>query len=126
MSVKENRIMEESEGSLLCFEVIHPVMLDSYNSIYADVVTKLYEEYGEVRLLFFYPDPDNFPGWDPQAAAEDLQNHTKRGHIIKKVALINAPAKVAQRWQLIQPLLGGPAREFGEGKFDEALEWVKS
>ena len=126
MDLKQNKIMPESEGPVLCLEVTQPVLLEAYNNMYIPALTSIYEQYGEVRILYYYPSPENFPGWEETAAAQDLKNFTEHGHNVKKVALVNAPNKVAQRWDLMSPLLGGEVREFSVEEFDTALKWIKA
>ena len=126
MVEKYNRIMEESEGPVLCIEISQPVTLEAYNSMYIPALTKIFLEYGEVRVLYSYTDPENFPGWEPAAAEQDFENLTRHSQHAKKIALVDAPAKVVQRWRVMEPLLGGPVREFKKEQFDEALAWIKA
>lgn len=126
MNTPYNKYLDNSEGPVLCIEVRHPVSYEQYTTMYIPSLTERYKKYGEVRVLYYYPEPDKFPGWEPEAAEEDLKNFTTHGKAVTKIALINAPYKVAQRWDLMSPLLGGPVREFEDGEFDEALAWIKS
>lgn len=125
MNQPENRVMEESEGPVLCLEVTTKVTLDAYQNMYIPALSDIFERFGEVRVLYYYPNPENFPGWEEEAAVEDFKNFTEYGHHVKKIALVNAPDKVAQRWDLLSPLLGGPVHEFGKDEFDKALQWIK-
>ncbi len=125
MTEKENRLMEESEGPVLCIEVNSGVSSKLYNDMYLPAWKKAVEKYGEIRILFYYPTPDQFPGWEEKTAKQDLAHYTEHGRELKKVALVNAPSKVTQRWDLLTPLLGGNVREFEKTDFQEALKWIK-
>ena len=118
--------MPQSEGNVLCIEAKDIVTLDYYTNIFLKNLCKIFEDYGDARLLFYYPDPDNFPGWESAAAELDLSKFAEYSGRITKVALIDPPEKVSQRWDFRLPLLGGEFREFEKGELDQALDWIKS
>ncbi len=124
--VSKNRVLPESEGNVLCVEVAGKVTLAGYDKNYVPELERICRDYGELRLLCSYVDPDNFPGWEEKAAEKDLEKFTKHGHKVKKVALVNAPAKAALKWETIGAMGGGEVRKFKEGEFQEALAWVKA
>ena len=121
-----NRIMEESDGPVLCLEVTKPVTVDGYTKMYWPELESRFNQYGYAKILFHYTDPASFPGWESGAAELDMNRFAEYGRNIKKVALIDAPAKVVQRWELMRQMLGGEIRIFKTDEFDIALDWIKS
>ncbi len=126
MTEKTNHKMPESEGPLLCVEINAPITLEAYNDLYIPAMREIFEKYGEVRALYYYPDPDSCVTWEEKAAALDLQLTADKGHHVKKVALVNPPEKVIVRWMIKQPLLGGEVKIFDQSDLKEAVVWAKS
>ncbi len=120
-----NRILEQSEGPLLCIEVKEPVRLDAYKNSYLPHIEKNLAEFDHLDMLFYYPDRENFLGWEEEAADLNLQKFTEFGRKVHKIALVDAPEKVVLRWNLMQPLFGGEVKTFEKDQFDQALAWVK-
>lgn len=120
-----NRVMEQSEGSLLCVEAADAVTLDYYQNFYLPPLEKIFAKFGHASILFYYPDRDSFPGWSEEAADLNIQKLTEFGRKIQKVALVDPPEKVASRWNLLSPLISGDIKIFGKGQLDQALAWIK-
>ena len=117
--------MSESSDSVLCLEVSHKVTHESYNNLYLPALRKIFEKYGEVRILYFYPDPERFPGWEESAAKQDLENVIEYGKHVGKIALVDAPDMVKKRWDLISPLLRGEVRNFSGKDLEKAVAWIQ-
>jgi hypothetical protein len=124
-AAKENRLMDESGGSLLCIEVHREVEYDYYTGKYLPEWDRIFGEYGELRLLFYYPEPELFIGWDERAAEMDFERHLQRGREVRRVALINPPDQVRARWHILKALIGGELRVFDPEEREAALAWVK-
>ena len=127
LAKNENIIMPESKGNVLCIEVRGLVTYDYYIGMYLKNLRKILQDFGKARLLFYYPDPDHFLGWETKAADVDFSTFNDYAKDIEKIAIVNTPAIVSQRWDFRLPLLGGEFREF-EKKEDlsEALAWIKN
>ncbi len=126
MVEKKSRILPESEGPVLALEINEPVTFEIYNNFYLPALRDLFTRYNEVRVLYFYPAPDTFPGWEMEAADLDLKMKTEYGHFAKKVALVNAPPSAVQRWTLVKPLIGGEVKIYKKEELQDALAWVKA
>ncbi|PZP55071.1 MAG: hypothetical protein DI586_07995 [Micavibrio aeruginosavorus] len=124
MGQKQNRILPESEGNVLCMEIADRVSLDNYTNVLEPAVRKVVEKYGHFRILISYTEPA--VGWDIDAAAQDLEAMAELGGKAEKIALINPPERVLIRWQTLRPLLSGELKFFTDAEFDKALSWVKS
>ncbi|PZP55070.1 MAG: hypothetical protein DI586_07990 [Micavibrio aeruginosavorus] len=123
---QQNKIMPESEGNVLCIEVRGLVTYEYYAGMYLENLKKIMEKHGKARLLFFYPDPENFIGWETKAADADFSTFNEYAKDIEKTAIINPPQIVSQRWDFRMPILGGEFREFETAQdLPEALEWIK-
>ena len=122
----KNRIMEQSEGPLLCVEAADAVTLDYYKNFYLPPLERIFAEFGHASILFYYPDRESFPGWSEEAADLNIEKLTEFGRKIRKVALIDPPEKVASRWKLLLPLISGELKIFGHGQLDDALAWVEA
>ncbi len=124
---QQNKIMPESENNVLCIEVQGLVTYEYYTEMYLANLKKILEKFEKARLLFFYPDPDNFIGWENKAADVDFSTFNQYAKNIEKTAIVNPPAKVSQRWDFRMPVLGGEFREFDKAEdLPDALKWVKS
>ena len=127
MNLQQSKTMPETEGNILCTEARGLVTYEYYVDIYLARLEKIIQEFGKARLLFFYPDPDNFKGWEKTAADVDFSKFNEYSQYIEKVALINPPKSVSQRWDFRMPILSGEFREFEKVEdLAEALEWIRA
>ena len=126
MTNENNKIMPETAGPVLCLEVRHKVREEFHSSTYIPLLEKMYKEHGEIRILYYYPEPESFPGWEEKAALNDFDYFTANGKRFAKIAIVNAPKNVAQRWDFMSPLLGGELREFDKSELNDAQNWIKS
>ncbi len=123
---QQNKIMPESEGNLLCIEVRGLVTYEYYIEIYLKSLKQILQDFGKARLLFFYPDPENFIGWEKKAADIDFSTFNEYAKKIEKTAIINPPKSVSQRWDFRMPILGGEFHEFEKAEdLPAAIEWIK-
>ena len=124
---QQNKVMPESERNILCIEVHGLVTHEYYLEMYLKNLKNILQEYGKARLLFYYPDPKDFIGWEPEAADADFSTFNEYAENIEKTAIVNAPDIVSQRWDFRISLLGGEFREFESPEdLPAALKWIKS
>ncbi len=123
MNDKFNRLMPESEGSTLCYELSKPITKEGYEDNFLAPALQLINKYGEVRLLLYYT---SYKGWEREAAEMDIASHVELGRYLKKLALVNAPEKEIMSRLIKQPLNKGEIRFFKTEQLDAALLWVKS
>ncbi len=124
MGQKQNRILPESEGDVLCIEIVDRVTLENYTTVLEPAVRRIVDNYGSFNILISYTEPS--VGWDMDAAAQDLEAMSELGGKAKKIALINPPERVLIRWQTLRPLLKGELKFFTSAELNDALTWVKS
>lgn len=119
---KLNRLMPESEGPVLCYEITKPISLEGYE-LFLKLVRDILERYGEVRVLMYYSD---YQGWEKGAAEMDFASHIEFGPKLVKLAIVNAPEKEIMARIIRKPLTGAELRFFSEEGLQEALAWIKA
>ncbi len=123
MNNKFNRLMPESEGPVLCYEISKPISAQGYEENFLVHVRKIIETYGELRMLNHFT---SYQGWEEQAAQMDLFAHVDLGKYVTKLALVNAPEKEIMARLIRKSLIKGQLRFFGNHQLAEAIAWVKS
>lgn len=123
MEEKLNRLMEESEGCLLCYTVNQPVDSEGYKNRFLPLAQKIIAEYGELRFFVVY---EEYKGWEEEAARMDVNTAMELGKYYGRMALINPPQSVVFQRKLKDSLYGGEYRIYTMDQFDEALAWVKA
>ncbi len=122
MTTQINQLMDESEGSLLCYRIAGKVIESEYLDFLARVKANI-ATYGEFRLLLLYT---NFQGWEQSAAEMDVAFYVEYGKYLKKFCLIGAPDKEVMSKLIAKQMISGELRIFAAGRLAEALEWAKS
>ncbi len=123
MNEKFNRLMPESEGRALCYEISKPISIQGYQENFLPYAEKIIETHGEFRLLLYYTD---YRGWEEAAAELDLKQYAQWGKHMTKLALVNAPEKEIMARMIRNPLTSAQLRFFSKDRLGEALTWVKS
>ncbi len=123
MNDKFNRLMPESEGATLCYELSKPITKQGYEENFLKPALQLVQKYGEVRLLMYYT---SYKGWEKEAAEMDIAAHVELGRYLKKLALVNAPEKEIMSRFVKKPLNNAEMRFFKTEQLEQALAWVKS
>ena len=123
LNEKFNRLMPESEGSVLCYEINRPISLEGYEKNFLDPAQSIIKQYGELRLLNYFT---NYQGWEEEAAIVDLSAHVTLGRYVKKMAFVNAPEKEVMARLIRQSLTNAELRFFPENLLKDAIKWVKS
>ncbi len=123
MNDKFNRLMPESEGPTLCYELSKPISKQGYEENFLAPALRLVHKYGEVRLLLHY---SHYQGWEQGAAEMDILAHVELGRFMKKMALVNAPEKEIMSRLLKQALNQAELRFFKTEQLQEAIAWIKS
>jgi hypothetical protein len=123
MNEKFNRLMPESEGATLCYELSKPISKEGYEDNFLAPALQLVHKYGELRLLMHYT---NYQGWEQEAAEMDIAAHVELGRYMKKMALVNAPDKEIMSRMLKKSLNHAELRFFKTDQLEEAIKWVKS
>jgi hypothetical protein len=123
MNDKFNRLMPESEGPVLCYEISKPISSEGYAENFLKPVTKIIETYGEVRILTYFT---SYRGWEEQAAEMDLIAHVEIGQFATKMAFVNTPEKEVMARLIRKPLIKGEVRFFTEDRLQDAIIWIKS
>lgn len=123
MTEKFNRLLPESSGATLCYEISKPITVEGYQSNFLEPAKKIIAEYGELRLVLYYID---YKGWEADAARQDLSMNLEMGKYLKKMALVNAPEKEIMARVLRQPLSSGELRFFDKDKLQDAIAWAKT
>ncbi len=123
MNDKFNRLMPESEGATLCYELSKPITKQGYEENFLAPALQLVHKYGEVRLLIYYT---SYKGWEKEAAEMDIAAHVELGRYLKKLALVNAPEKEIMSRFVKQPLHNAELKFFKTAQLEQALAWVKS
>lgn len=123
MNEKFNRLMPESEGAALCYELSKPISKEGYEDNFLAPALQLVNKYGELRLLMYYT---NYQGWEQEAAEMDIAAHVELGRYMKKMALVNAPEKEIMSRMVKKALNHGELRFFKTEQLQEAIAWVKS
>ncbi len=117
----ENEMMPETIRPALCYyarRIITPPLYAQY----VEQVELSIKEFGHFRILIKY---DRFPGWDSEAAEEDLNFYVTYGKYMKKMALVNAGEKEVMAKLMRKPLIGGELKIFSAAHFDKALTWIR-
>lgn len=123
MNDKFNRLMPESEGPVLCYEISKPISAEGYEENFLVHVRRILETYGELRLLNYFT---AYQGWEEQAAQMDLLAHVDLGKYVTKIAFVNAPEKEIMARLIRKTLIKGQLRFFSKNQLAEAIDWVKS
>ena len=123
MNDKFNRLMPESEGATLCYELNKPISKEGYEQNFLAPALDIVSKYGELRLLMYYT---SYKGWEQEAAEMDISAHVELGRHMKKMALVNAPEKEIMSRLVKKPMNHGELRFFKTEHLQEAITWVKS
>lgn len=123
MQKKFNRLMPESEGPVICYEISQPISEEGYAANFLSPARAIIETYGEVRLLLYFT---QYQGWATRAAEMDISAHSEFGRYVTKLALVNAPEKEIMARLLKKPMIAGELKFFSAADLQEALRWIKS
>lgn len=123
MNDKFNRLMPESGGATLCYELSKPISKEGYEQNFLTPALAVINKYGELRLLLNYVD---YKGWEAEAAHMDIAAHVELGRYLKKLALVNAPEKEIMSRLIKKPLNDAELRFFKREQLQDAIEWVKN
>lgn len=122
MNEKFNRLMPESEGSLLCYEITKPISRAGYEENFLNLARKIIKDKGELRILNYF---NPYQGWEEDAAELDIISHVDLGKFVTKMAFVNAPEKEVMARLIKKPLTSAQLRFFNKDQLSQALQWVK-
>jgi hypothetical protein len=123
MNDKFNRLMPESEGPALCYEISKPISAVGYEQNLLKPAREVIKKYGELRILNYFT---TYQGWEEQAAEMDIMAHMELGRYVKKMAFVNAPEKEVMARLIKKPLTGAELRFFPSERLADAIKWIKS
>lgn len=123
MNDKFNRLMPESEGATLCYEITKPISVIGYEENFLNPARAIIKKYGELRLLNYF---NPYQGWEEDAAQLDIITHLELGSFMKKMAFVNAPEKEVMARLIRRPLTKGELKFFTKTQLQDAIIWVKS
>lgn len=123
MNDKFNRLMPESEGPALCYEISKPISREGYIENFLNPAKKVIESYGEIRLLTYFT---SYRGWEEQAAELDIIAYLEMGQFVTKMAFVNTPEKEVMPRLIKKPMIKGEVKFFPEDRLQDAITWVKS
>jgi hypothetical protein len=123
MNEKFNRLMPESEGATLCFEISKPITREGYVENFLNPAKRIIETYGEIRLLTYFT---SYRGWEEQAAEMDMIAYLEMGQFVTKMAFVNTPEKEVMARLIKKPMIKGEVKFFTTERLQDAILWVKS
>lgn len=123
LNEKFNRLMPESEGPTLCYEISKPISVEGYEENFLIPARGLIAKYGEIRILNYFTSPIV---WEEQAAIMDIGAHLEMGKYLKKIAFVNAPEKEIMARLIRTKLTSAEMRFFATAELKDAILWVKS
>lgn len=122
MNDKFNRLMPESGGSVLCYEITKPISVAGYEENFLKLARQIVKDKGELRVLNYY---NPYQGWEEDAAELDIIAHVDLGRYVRKLAFVNAPEKEIMARLIKRPLTSAELRFFTKDQLPDALKWIK-
>ena len=116
--------LPESTDQVLCVALTGLIRREDHEKYLNKPVQAMIGRYGQCSLLFHYD--DEFKGWEPDAAAANMNAILTSGAYARKLAYIDPPEKKILQLKLAEPLIAGEIRYFSREQLPEALAWVKA
>lgn len=116
-------VLPDTDETTLCVEMKGLIRRRDYEKNFRNRILDITSKHRRFNVLIFYA--SSYKGWEPEAADLSLKSIMELGGKIRRQACINPPDTILFRNKLSSALFGGQTRYFDDGKYDEALAWVK-
>jgi hypothetical protein len=112
----------QNEGNLITVRVSGRLNQQDYEEL-IPAWERVIREHGSMRMLFIM---ENFSGWNPRAAWEDLRFSTNHARQVERVAMVGE--KTWQEWltKIGAFLVRNPVKYFDSANLSEAERWVRA
>lgn len=116
-------VLPDTDETTLCVEMKGLIRRQDYEKNFRNRILEIAKNHRRFNILISYA--PSFKGWEPEAADLSLKSIMELGGKLRRHACINPPDTILFRNKLSSALFGGQTRYFDNGKYDEALAWVK-
>jgi len=112
--------LQRNKGNVASFK-FSGKLHDADYKVFVPQLETLIEQKGKIRLLIQLED---FHGWDPHAAWDDVAFDIKHYHDLERIALVGD--KAWEKWmvKLSKPFTGAEIMFFPADEIDAAWDWL--
>ena len=116
-------ILPETDDNTLIVKAIEKLTSRDYEDIFIPQLNLRLNKLGKLRVLMAFD--DNFNGWEPGAAWDDLVFGVQHRHEFEKVAVVGEQKWLQWATKIGAYFMDGQVATYTPDQFQDAVHWVK-
>jgi len=116
-------IMPETDDKTLVVKASEALSSQDYEDVFIPHLDRRLKKFGKIRVVIYFN--DNFMGWKPGAAWDDLVFGIQHRNDFDKVAIVGEQKWLEWATKISAYFMDGQVTTYTPAEFPDAVTWVK-
>ena len=116
-------IMPETDDRTLVVKATKTLSSEDYEDIFIPELKRRLNNFGKIKAAIYFD--NNFIGWEPGAAWDDLVFGVQHRHDFDKVAVVGGQKWLQRATKVGSYFVDGQVATYAPDKLQDAVNWVK-